>query len=174
MIGRASGGRNRAGTTAVVGAMHKAPSRSFVLVLGLFVAVLAACNVLPGAFPTPSGPLVTVSTRGGECPAGACGSQIVIERDGRIHALKPEVKEFGKVPTEALAALEVAVRTTDFAQLKSKPFTGECPVNFDGQEIIYEFGAPSGVQRIASCEVEIDPTHPLILAVTNALVITEG
>jgi hypothetical protein len=155
--------------------MHKAPSRSvFAVVLIVFGAVIAGCNVLPGAVPSASGPLVTVSTRGGECPAGACGSQIIIERDGRIHALKPEVKDFGKVPTAALAALETAVRTTDFAALKSKPFTGECPVNFDGQEIIYEFGAPSGVQRIASCEVEIDPTHPLILAVTNALVITEG
>jgi hypothetical protein len=153
--------------------MHKAPSRSvFVVALGLFAALVAACNVLPGAVPTASGPLVTVIKRGGECPAGMCESQIVVERDGRIHAVKPIVKEFGKAPPAALAAIDAAVRTTDFAQLKSKPFTGECPVNFDGQEIIYEFGAPSGVQRIASCEVEIDPNHPLILAVTKALVIT--
>jgi hypothetical protein len=115
-----------------------------------------------------------VSTRGGECPEGLCGSQIVIERDGRIHALKPVAKELGKVPTDALAALDAAIRTTDFAKLKSRPFTGECPVNFDGQEVIYEFGTPSGVQRIASCEVEIDRNHPLIIAVTNALVVTEG
>ncbi len=155
------------------GAMHKAPSRSILLLgLALFAVVTAACNVLP--VPTAGGPLVTVSTRGGECPAGMCESQIVIERDGRIHAVKPVVKEFGTVPTAALAAIDAAVRTTDFAQMKSKPFTGECPVNFDGQEIIYEFGAPSGVQRIASCEVEIDPNHPLILAVTKALVVTEG
>jgi hypothetical protein len=103
-----------------------------------------------------------------------CESRVVVERDGRIHAVKPAVEEFGKVPADVLAALELAVRTTDFAQLKSKPFTGECPVNFDGQEIIYDFGAPSGVQRIASCEVEIDANHPLILAVTKALVVTEG
>ncbi len=155
--------------------MNKAPSRAiFVLALGMLVAMVAGCSMFPAAVPSASGPLVTVSTRGGECPAGACGSQIVVERDGRIHALKPVVKEFGKVPTAALAALETAVRTTDYAQLKSKPFTGECPVNFDGQEVIYEFGAPSGVQRIASCEVEIDENHPLILAVTKALVITEG
>jgi hypothetical protein len=155
--------------------MQKAPSRSVLVVaIALFAAVTVACNVLPGAVPTASGPLVTVTKRGGECMAGPCGSQIVIERDGRIHAVKPVAKEFGKVPTAALAAIDTAVRTTDFAQLKSKPFTGECPVNFDGQEIIYEFGAPSGVQRIASCEVEIDANHPLILAVTQALVVTEG
>lgn len=155
--------------------MQNAPSRSaLVVALVVFVALTAACNVLPGAVPSASGPLVTVSTRGGECMAGECGSQIVIERDGRIHAVKPVAKEFGKVPSNALAAIDAAVRTTDYAQLKSKPFTGECPVNFDGQEIIYEFGAPSGVQRIASCEVEIDANHPLILAVTQALVVTEG
>jgi hypothetical protein len=164
----ASGGYRR-------GAMHKAPGRSVLVVaLAVFATVTIACNVLPGAVPTASGPLVTVSKRGGECPAGMCESQIVIERDGRIHAVKPVAKEFGKVPTAALAAIDAAVRTTDFAQLKSKPFTGECPVNFDGQEIIYEFGAPSGVQRIASCEVEIDANHPLILAVTQALVVTES
>jgi len=154
--------------------MHKAPSRVVVLfALGLVAVLVGACNILPGAVPTASGPLVTVVKRGGECPAGMCESQIVVERDGRIHATKPEVKEFGKVPTAALSTLDAAVRTTDFALLKSRPFTGECPVNFDGQEVIYEFGSPSGVQRIASCEVEIDANHPLILAVTKALVVTE-
>jgi len=150
--------------------MHKAPSRSVLVVaLALFASVTVACNVLPGAVPTASGPLVTVSTRGGECMAGECGSEIVIERDGRIHAVKPVVKEFGNVPTAALAAIDAAVRTTDFAQLKSKPFTGECPVNFDGQETIYEFGAPGGTQRIATCETDVDPNHPLFRAVTAAI-----
>jgi hypothetical protein len=155
--------------------MQTAPSRSVLIVaLAVLAVIVTACNVLPGAVPTATGPLVTVSKRGGECPAGMCESQVVIERDGRIHAVKPVAKEFGKVPTAALSAIDAAVRTTDYAQLKSTPFTGECPVNFDGQEIIYEFGAPSGVQRIASCEVEIDANHPLIRAVTQALVVTEG
>ena len=154
--------------------MDKAPRRFVVLfALSLVAGLVGACSVLPGAVPTASGPLVTVIKRGGECPAGMCESQIVVERDGRIHAIKPAVKDFGKVPTAALSTLEAAVRTTDFALLKSRPFTGECPVNFDGQEVIYEFGSPSGVQRIASCEVEIDANHPLILAVTKALVVTE-
>ena len=51
----------------------------------------------------------------------------------------------------------------------SHPFTGECPVNVDGQEIIYEFGAPSGTERIASCEVEVDPGLPSFAAVQAAL-----
>jgi hypothetical protein len=174
MIGRV-GEREPDAADGRRGGMRKAPSRLFVvLALGLVAALVAGCSVLPGAVPTASGPLVTVSRRGGECPAGMCESQVVVERDGRIHVVKPAAKELGQVPTAALAALDAAVRTTDFAQLRSRPFTGECPVNFDGQEVIYEFGAPSGVQRIASCEVEIDPNHPLMLAVSEALLVAEG
>jgi hypothetical protein len=53
--------------------------------------------------------------------------------------------------------------------VRAVPFTGECPVNFDGQEWIYEFGTPGGVERVASCETEIDPAHPAFAAVTAAL-----
>ena len=42
-------------------------------------------------------------------------------------------------------------------------------MNFDGQEVIYEFGAPAGIERIASCETEIDPDHPLFVAVREAV-----
>ena len=49
-------------------------------------------------------------------------------------------------------------------------FDGECPVNFDGQEWIYEFGAPDGVERVASCETAIDPAHPAFAATDAALV----
>ena len=61
------------------------------------------------------------------------------------------------------------MRTTDFATIRAVAFDGECPVNFDGQEFIYEFGAPGGVERIASCEFVVDPAHPLFAAVDAAL-----
>ena len=78
-----------------------------------------------------------------------------------------ELPIFG--PPETLTALDGMIKATDFALLRARPFTGECPVNFDGQELIYEFGAPGGVERIASCETEIDPDHPLFLALQQAL-----
>ncbi|MEX1173234.1 MAG: hypothetical protein WEG56_11565, partial [Chloroflexota bacterium] len=112
---------------------------------------------------------VTITTRGGECPEGGCGSTTVIERDGTVHITQPNEFEVGTVPPDVLAALDAAIRVTDFAGLRSVPFVGECPVNFDGQEEIYEFGAPGGVQRIASCESAIDPDHPLFVAVSRAM-----
>ena len=53
--------------------------------------------------------------------------------------------------------------------LKSHPFTGECPTAYDGQEIAFEFGAPGGIERIATCEVEVDVGSPLFVAVSSAL-----
>jgi len=44
------------------------------------------------------------------------------------------------------------------------------PGHVDGQESIYEFSAPGGVERVASCETEIDPVHPVFSAVSAALV----
>lgn len=137
----------------------------------LVAGVLTACQsiaVVASLAPL-FGPLATVTVRGGECPQGACGGTTVIERDGRVHQTVPVAKELGQLPDDLLTALAAAVNTTDFDVIRAKPFTGECPVAFDGQETIFEFGAPAGSQRIATCETEIDPTHPLFLATTAAL-----
>ena len=141
--------------------MHRLLACLFVL-----ATVVTGCAI---AEPAPAGPLVTVQTRGGECPEGACGGTIAVERDGRIHMVAPTAEELGRAPADALTALDAAIRGADFAAITSKPFTGECPVNFDGQELIYEFTTASGVQRIASCEVEVDPAHPLFVAVHAAI-----
>ncbi len=138
----------------------------------LLAVLLAACQSLPAVAslaPVASAPLVTVTVRGGECPEGACGGTTVIERDGRIHQTVPAAADLGQVPPDVLTALDAAIKTTDFDVIRARPFTGECPVNFDGQEQIYEFGAPSGVERIATCETEVDMEHPLFLATTVAL-----
>ncbi len=151
--------------------MPRRPRFVVISVLGLVGLLLVACSsvpALPGSSAAP-GALVTVETRGGECLNGPCGSKTAIERDGRVHSLAPAAADLGQVPPDVLTALDGAIKTTDFAMLKSRPFTGECPVNFDGQEVIYEFGAPSGTERIASCEVEVDPELPLFVAVQAAL-----
>ena len=138
-----------------------------------FVLLLGGCSpsAVASLLPTSTLPLVTVTTRGGECPAGACGSTLVVERDGRLRQTTPEELLLGQVTPDALAVLDGAIKTADFAAIRSRQFTGECPVNFDGQEIIYEFGAPDRLERIASCETEIDPDHPLFQAVDLALAV---
>lgn len=144
---------------------------ALVAVFIVAFGVLAACHSIPvvASLAPAVGPLVTVTVHGGECPQGACGGTTVIERDGRIHQTVPVAKELGQLPDDPLGALAAAVNTADFDVIRAKPFTGECPVAFDGQETIFEFGAPGGTQRVATCETDVDPNHPLFLATTAAL-----
>jgi len=141
------------------------------LLLAVVAAVATACS--PGAvaslLPPTTLPLITVTTRGGECPEGPCGSTLVIDRDGSLHQTAPRALPIGEVPPDVMAALDAAIRTADFDGIRARPFTGECPANVDGQETIYEFGAPSGIERVASCETQIDPDAPLFRAVDLAL-----
>lgn len=145
--------------------------RSSLLLAVLAMAFLGACSAeaVASLLPGGAGPLVTITTRGGECPEGPCGSVTVIERDGTVHITQPDAFGVGVVTPDILTLLDSTIRVTDFTVLRSIPFVGECPVNFDGQEEIYEFGSPGGVQRIASCETAIDPDHPLFAAVSAAM-----
>jgi hypothetical protein len=142
-----------------------------IALLACLAIALAACgSAVASLIPEASGPLVTITSRGGECMDGPCGSVVVIERDGTVRSDDAAAAPLGVVPAETLTALDAAIKTTDFEVIRAVPFEGECPVNFDGQEFIYEFGAPGGVERIASCETAIDDAHPVFAAVTAALV----
>jgi hypothetical protein len=142
-------------------------------ILALALALFAACATSTvESKATPEGPLLTITTRGGLCPDGPCGSTVAIERDGRLHEVAPKAMEVGTIAPERMAALAAAIDATDFTALRRNRFTGECPVNFDGQESIYQFATPGGVERIASCETQIDESHPLFLAIRDALAAT--
>ena len=147
-------------------------ARVIILAPALLAVALGASTCSSGTLvpsPVATGVLVTVETRGGLCADGPCGTTIVIERDGRVHLAAKPPNELGTVPPAALAALDAAIRTTDFTALRSHPFSGECPTAYDGQEIVFEFGAPGGVERIATCEVEVDFGLPLFVAVSTVL-----
>ena len=147
-------------------------ARLFALgALLIAVAMLAsACSGgTPTPRPTPAGPLVTVETRGGLCVDGPCGTTVLLERDGRVHLAAKPPNDLGTVPPATLAVLEAAITMADFAALRSHPFTGQCPTAYDGQEIVFGFGAPGGVERIATCEVAVDFSQPLFVAVSAAL-----
>jgi hypothetical protein len=141
--------------------------------IALALALVGCSGQVPPATPSPSpaptGVLLTVTTRGGRCPGGTCEESIFVERDGRVHQAAKPPNDLGVVPAEAMAALDAAVQATDFAAIRSHPFTGQCPTEFDGQEVVFEFGAPSGIERISWCEVEIDYGSPLFVAVASAV-----
>ena len=115
--------------------------------------------------------LVTIETRGGECPNGPCGSVVAIEADGRLHQLRPTDLVIGQVPPEVLEALRIEIAQANFSLIESRPFTDLCPTAYDGQETIYVFTVALGTafERIASCGVAIDPGAPLFVALNAAL-----
>ncbi len=149
-----------------------------IAVLAFGFAAVAACaspgaTTSPALAATPTGALVTVETRGGECPEGPCGQTITIDRDGRVHSAAKPPNELGNVTPDVLRTLETLTATTDFGVIKSRPFNGECPVNFDGQETIYTFTTPGGLETIASCTVAVDPSLPLF-ATVDAVILAAG
>lgn len=155
---------------AAVPVNHRRPAGRAAIILALVAGLaVAACSsginiTVPG-----TGPLLTVTTRGGECPAGACGTSVILDRDGHVHVAAKPPNDLGQVPAEAMATLTAVIQQTDFAALRSHKFTGQCPTTFDGQELIFEFGVGTGTQRIASFEVEIDWGSPLFVAIGVAL-----
>ncbi len=116
-----------------------------------------------------AGPLMSVELRGGECFAAPCGMTVTLERDGRVHGATKPPNDLGIVPVDQVRTLDRLIATTDFAIVRSRPFVGDCPTSFDGQEIVFQFATPSGVQRIESCEFAIDYGLPLFVAVSTAL-----
>jgi len=131
--------------------------------------VATGCSEAPSRAPVASGPLLTVTTRGGECVDGPCGTTVVIERDGRVHAAAKPPNDLGRVPPTVLQTLGALIATTDFSIVRARPFRGDCPTAYDGQEHVFEFGTPGGIERIATCEVVVDYRHPLFVAVATAL-----
>ncbi len=135
------------------------------------VRVTASPGPAATATPIPAavGVLLTVETRGGLCADGPCGTTVIVDRDGRVHAAAKPPNDLGTVSAEALAALDVAIARTDFAGLRSHPFTGTCPTAYDGQEVVFTFWTPGGTERVATCEVAVDFGSPLFRAVATAL-----
>jgi hypothetical protein len=133
---------------------------------------LAACSSATALLATASpgtGTLVTVTMHGGACTGVPCDSSVYLDADGHVHAATKPPNDLGQVSSALMATLATAIAATDFAAIRSHPFTGQCPTAAGGQELIFEFAVGGGTQRIASCEVAIDWGSPLFVALAAAL-----
>ncbi len=133
------------------------------------VSLLAGCAQAANLVVPGSGPLLTVRMEGGMCMDGPCDSAVILERDGRVHSAEKPPNDLGRVPADAYAALNAAIESTDFDAMRAKPFTGECPIAFDGQKQVFEFSVGATTERLDSCETELDWTSPLFLALVAAM-----
>ena len=140
-----------------------------LLVAATLMLTLVGCGSDPSVTPVPEGALMAVISRGGLCAPPGCDTTVLVEWDGRVHLAAKPPNDLGVVPADKLAELQNQIATADFAQIRSHPFTGFCPTSFDGQEVVFEFNAPAGIERIESCQVEVDYDAPLFKAVVDAV-----
>jgi hypothetical protein len=115
-------------------------------------------------------PLLTIRTEGGMCMNGACWSEKQINADGSFTAADGTgMQTHGTLDVAKVAELAQQIAATDFAQIKAQPFTGTCPLAYDGQEQMYTFHTMSGPQTIASCAVAIDENSPLFQTIAGLI-----
>ena len=124
----------------------------------------------PEPLPTPEPfPLLSIETKGGECPSGLCTRLVNVEGDGRLHEVIPKDQVIGRAPPALVDALQVEIERANYRLILSQPFTGTCPTAYDGQQLIYTFHVSTGDRTVDTCKVAIDPNHPLFVAVSAVL-----
>jgi len=112
--------------------------------------------------------LLTIETRGGLCPSGPCDAKIEIDKGGSYSYKNDNGKKSdGTFSTDNMDNLEEAIKNTDFAAIKSKKFTGQCPTDYDGQEFTYTFYSVK--QVIPTCTYEVDNNSPLFKIINTLL-----
>jgi hypothetical protein len=156
----------------------------------LTLLTLTACGVparltaqtSPTTIPSPSAhaapklgahdPLLIIQTRGGMCMQGTCQSEQQINADGSFTATDGTgAQRNGTLDAGMVAALTQQIAAADFAQITAQPFTGTCPIAYDGQEYIYTFHTVRGPLTIASCTIAIDEQSPLFQTIAGAVAV---
>ena len=127
------------------------------LSLPLLLALAAAAGAV--AAPAPAAPLVTYRMGGGllRCEPTTCVVAITIDRHGTVRSLRKDGSVLRQVRLGAPAGNRLARldATTPLARLHPRPFTGVCPITYDGLEITYEVRKGPRVFRYDSCKVVI-------------------
>ena len=131
----------------------------------ILVLLVAACDTVP-FLPRSDALLASVQLTGGECPTGTCSSRFDVYRDGRVE--RPDGPP-QQLDAATLGRLHAQVEGADWEAILARPFTGECPTAYDGQEITYTFHAVGGPVTIASCSVQIDPGQEPFSTLMGAL-----
>jgi len=147
-------------------------SRVTLVVLSglLLAAAVAGCDLFRAVQPS-SAILVRVETSGGECPQGECANRWEIRRDGVVISTGAVVPA---IEPQVLARIIAGIDSADWAAVLARPFTGECPKNFDGQEHTYTFPTAAGDIVVASCTTQIDPGQEPFESILAALFAAGG
>jgi len=141
-----------------------------LVLLAATVPLGTACGA-SSVLQAPGAVLVTVELSGGHCRVEPCGMRYELRRNGTVTAT-------GQAPWSLDAAgvgrIAAAMDAADWGAILGRPFVGECPTAYDGQERTYTFATPRGPVVVASCTTQIDPAQEPFRSVDDALFATAG
>lgn len=109
-------------------------------------------NTNPTVVPT-TGLLVRIDYTGGLCQIGACRKTETISADGN-YLIDGQAQP--KLSTAKVRDLRAKMAAADWASIKAKPFTGNCPRDFDGRAVIFTFTLSDETVVLDSCQVAIN------------------
>lgn len=115
-------------------------------------------TAVPSPTADPNSPLVSIHAEGGMCVYGGCSRDTVILNSGS-YTIKDGSGQnsSGTLSADALAQLKSAIDGADWKAINAKPFTGTCPIAFDGQEFTFTFHKADGSTEVLdSCKVDLD------------------
>jgi hypothetical protein len=127
-------------------------------------------NVTPSRAATPQPFLIKITYTGGNRRSNGQPPEFIIRADGvsfyRFMGKETPHRVLG--PRE-FARLNQRLTATNFTQIKSRPFTGTCPILYDGNELIYTMQLNSGLlEELSSCKVII-PGNSVLFQQLNRL-----
>jgi hypothetical protein len=136
-----------------------------VLLVAAIAPAVAGCGATTLIRP-PESVLVTVELSGGECPQGPCGMRYELRRNGTVNATGQPPWSLG---ADTVGRIAAAIDAASWDAILARPFTGECPTAYDGQELTYTFDTLRGAVVVKSCSVQIDPGQEPFRSVDDAL-----
>ena len=153
--------------------MHKPVVRrvlAAVIALAVSGAVTTGCSAPPPA-PPADAVVVALDMTGGMCRDGACAQHTELRADGTV--VGPDGSRRSLNPIEVERA-RLAIDAADFTAILARPFTGQCPVAYDGAEWTWTFHAAHGEVAVASCTTQIDPGQEPFSTLTELMVPAGG
>jgi hypothetical protein len=120
------------------------PLVALLVLLAVTAASVAAVLCTPAAAAA-GPPVADVRLVGGLCERSAtCMPRLLLHPDGRVTRDGSVVR---RVQPAQLRELRRLVATLDLADVRAHPFTGMCPVAYDGQELIVRLRGVPAVLR---------------------------
>lgn len=111
--------------------------------------------------------VVSLDMTGGLCPAGACAQRTELRADGTVVAPDGSRRSLNPIDIERG---RLAIDAADFSAILARPFTGQCPVVYDGAEWTWTIHTARGDFLVASCTTQIDPGQEPFSTLTELMV----